>query len=154
MDKNCILQVEDEESDIVLLQHAMKSVGISYPLQVVTDGQEAVDYLSGSGRFTDRKTYPPPCLVLLDLKLPDRTGFDVLEWMRGQADLKTTAVIALTSSSHEDDIHRAYELGANSYVVKPMDNQERVEMVRRLKEWWLECNLFVGDERSPEKKAR
>jgi DNA-binding response OmpR family regulator len=87
-------------------------------------------------------------MVLLDLKLPKKNGLEVLEWIRGQAGLRTVAVIVLTSSPDARDARRAYELGANSYVIKPADLQKYAEFARRFKEWWLECNQFVaGDAR-------
>jgi CheY-like chemotaxis protein len=143
MARNCILQVEDEEADVLLLRYAFERAGIRDSVQVAPCGQEAVDYLSGVGRFADRQTYPLPNLVLLDLKLPDKHGLDVLEWMRQQAGLKRTVVIALTSSNQTADIERAYECGVNSYVVKAADNQKRLEFAQHLKGWWLEYNRFA-----------
>lgn len=143
MARRCILQVEDEETDVLLLRHAFQRAGVLQPVQVVTSGKEALDYLSGEGRFADRQAHPLPDLVLLDLKLPDKHGLEVLEWMRGQNQLKTTVVVALTSSNHETDIRRAYELGANSYVVKAADQQKRLEFAQHLKGWWLECNEYA-----------
>jgi CheY-like chemotaxis protein len=144
MARNCILQVEDEEADVLLLRYAFDRAGIGDTVQVAPCGKEAVDYLSGVGRFADREKYPLPNLVLLDLKLPDRDGLDVLKWMRETSELKRTVVIALTSSNHAADIERAYECGINSYVVKAADNQKRLEFARHLKGWWLEMNRFPG----------
>lgn len=138
-----ILQVEDDETDVLLLQHAFKKADINEPVHVVNDGREAIDYLSGKGRFADRNTYPLPRMVLLDLKLPETSGLEVLAWMRNKAMLKTTVVIALTSSNQDTDIRRAYELGANSYVVKPAGLEKRLEVVGHLKGWWLRCNQFA-----------
>jgi CheY-like chemotaxis protein len=116
---------------------------VAQPVQVVTRGQEAVEYLSGGGRFADRQTYPLPCLVLLDLELPDKHGLEVLEWMRAQPGLRTTVVIVLTSSNQAADVERAYELGVNSYVVKTADNQKQLALAQHLKGWWLGCNTFA-----------
>jgi len=143
MVNGCILQVEDEEADVFLLQHAFKKVGINESLQVVSDGRQAIDYLAGKGLFADREKYPLPALVLLDLKLPDRNGLEVLQWIRSEPGLRELVVIALTSSDHQTDITRAYELGINSYIVKPADNQKRLELVQVLKVWWLEWNRFA-----------
>ncbi len=142
MNRSCILHVEDEESDLLLLRLAFEQAGIALPLQVATDGQMAIDYLSGSGAWADRLKYPLPCLVLLDLKLPRKSGLEVLGWLRAQPLLRRIVVVVCTSAEHEHDIARAYELGANSYIVKPMDIAERNETARRLKAWWLECNRF------------
>jgi CheY-like chemotaxis protein len=148
MNNACILQVEDDENDVFFMKHAFKRAGITNLVQVVTDGQMAMDYLAGSGAFADRTAYPQPNMVLLDLKLPKKNGLEVLEWIRGQAGLRTVVVIVLTSSPNGQDARRAYQLGANSYVVKPGDLQKYAEFARRFKEWWLECNQFVaGDAR-------
>jgi CheY-like chemotaxis protein len=144
MTQRCILQVEDEETDVLLLQHAFRKAEIANRVHVATDAGGAVAYLSGTGQFADRKEYPVPCLVLLDLKLPDRNGLEVLQWLRSQPVLKAMVVIALTSSDHLVDIQRAYELGVNSYVIKPRDNQRRVELALHLKDWWLGCNQFAS----------
>lgn len=144
MSDTCILHVEDEECDIVLLKLAFEHAGITMPVQLATDGQRAIEYLSGAGPFADRTKYPLPCLVLLDLKLPRKSGFEVLEWMRAQPLLRRIVVVVCTSAEHEHDIARAYELGANAYIVKPMDIAERNETARRLKAWWLECNRFAA----------
>jgi len=143
MNDTCILHVEDEESDLLLLQLAFQDAGITFPLRVATDGQMAIDYLRGAGRFADREKFPLPCLVLLDLKLPRKSGFEVLQWMRAQPLLRRIAVIVLSSAEHERDIAQAYELGANSYILKPMDVAERVQTCRVLKDWWLGCNRFA-----------
>jgi CheY-like chemotaxis protein len=144
MAKRCILQVEDEETDVLLLRHAFQRAGVLQPVQVVTSGKEALEYLSGEGRFADRDVHPLPDLVLLDLKLPDKHGLEVLAWMRRQNQLKTTIVVALTSSNHQTDIRRAYELGVNSYVVKAADQQKRLEFAQHLKGWWLGCNEYAS----------
>jgi CheY-like chemotaxis protein len=143
MVQKCILQVEDEETDVLLLRHAFKKADIANPLFVASDGAEAISYLSGEGRFANRAEYPLPSLVLLDLKLPDKPGLAVLEWMRSQTHLKTIVVVAFTSSDYEGDIKRAYELGVNSYAVKPSDNDKRVQFALRLRDWWLSCNRFA-----------
>lgn len=144
MPNTSILQVEDEESDVLLLQHAFERAGISNPVFVASDGAEAMAYLAGEGRFADRAAYPLPSLVLLDLKLPDKHGLEVLAWIRNQSDLKTTVVVAFTSSDHSSDVKRAYELGVNSYAVKPGNNDKRVEFARHLRGWWLGCNKFAA----------
>jgi DNA-binding response OmpR family regulator len=139
----CILLVEDEPNDVLLLKIAFEEEGIDLPLQVVTDGQMAIDYLSGEGAFADRNEFPMPCLILLDLKLPRKSGFEVLEWIREQSAFRCIVVIVLTSAEHEQDVAQAYELGANSYVVKAMDIAHRNETTRFLKGWWLQCNRFA-----------
>src|SRR5580765_5095451 len=110
-----ILQVDDDANDIFMLQHAMKKVGVTNPLQVATNGQEAIDYLQGAGKFADREKFPFPYLVLLDLKLPYVMGLDVLRWIRQQPPTPMV-VIVLTASAEETDIASAYRLGANGFL--------------------------------------
>ncbi len=135
-----ILQVEDEEADITLVRFVCEQAGIANPLHAVTDGQMAIDYLSGTGDFGDRSRHPLPCLILLDLKLPKLTGLEVLAWLRQQPSLKHIVVIVFSSSAHPSDIRRAYDLGANSFVQKPPDLEPTLEIFQLLKAWWLSCN--------------
>ena len=135
-----ILLVEDEATDAFFFERAMKKAGVANPLRVATDGQQALDYLEGRGKFADRETYPLPCLIVLDLKMPGTTGFEVLERIRGQPDLRKLVVVVLTSSVSDDDIAKAYELGANAYLVKPPDSAELVNIVQAIKQFWLTHN--------------
>src|SRR5262249_50983793 len=114
-----ILIVEDEQSDVLLLRLALQKVGVINPMQVVTSGREALDYLEGTGKYSQRDMFPLPFLVLLDLKLPYVMGLDVLKWMRQKGQFKSTIVIALSSSKEGRDVAAAYEAGANAYLVKP-----------------------------------
>jgi CheY-like chemotaxis protein len=114
-----ILLVEDNEDDVFLMRRTLRAVDQPVNLQVVTDGQRAMDYLSGDGAYADRQLYPVPCLVLMDLKLPFVDGFEVIAWMRQQPSLKDIPVVVLTSSAETRDQNRAYALGAKSYLVKP-----------------------------------
>ena len=140
-----ILVVEDDENDVMFVKMAMKRSGVTNPIQVVTDGQQALDYFQGSGKFANRSQFPIPYLVLLDLKLPFVMGLDVLAWIREQAELKSTIVIVLTSSRHTEDIRMAYQLGANAYLVKPADLDALEEMMRTLKGFWLTQNVPSPD---------
>ena len=114
-----ILLVEDNEDDLFVMQRSLKLAEVANPLQVVTDGQMALDYLSGTGEYGDRERHPIPSMIFLDLKLPYVSGFEVLDWMRLQPDLCSVDVVVLTSSDEERDQTRAYALGARSYLVKP-----------------------------------
>src|SRR5262245_16271660 len=114
-----ILLVEDEETDVLILRMALKRSGLTHPLVVVHDGQAAVDYLSGNPPYADRLQHPLPALVLLDLKMPRMTGFEVLSWLSTRADLKHVLVVVLSSSCHNADIERARQLGASDYHIKP-----------------------------------
>lgn len=131
-----ILHVEDDPNDALLFQHACQKAGVSFKLQAVNDGDQAIAYLRGLDEFGDRRKHPFPQLVLLDLKMPRLSGFDVLTWLRNERLLERLPVIILTSSNHESDIKRAYELGANSYLVKPVGFDALVEVARAIHGYW------------------
>lgn len=133
-----ILLAEDEVNDVFLMERAFRKAKLLNPLKVVSDGEEAIAYLNGDGRFADRREFPLPILVLLDLKLPRRTGLDVLEWIRSQnSTLRRVPVVILTSSKQSVDVNRAYDLGANSYLVKPVDFDGLLSMVKALEMYWF-----------------
>ena len=111
MSNTCILQVEDDANDVFLLQRAFHEVAITNPVRVVTDGQMAVDYLAGAGRFANRNEFPLPGLVLLDLKLPHRSGREVLQWIRAQPSFRRVIVMVLTAGPYVGDVGLAYDLG-------------------------------------------
>ncbi len=136
-----ILLVEDEANDVFFMKHAFKELGILNPLHVAQDGMEAMDYLGGHGDYADRERFPLPCLTLLDLKLPRVMGLEVLKWMREQPGLKGLIVIVLTSSRLGPDLDRAYQLGANAYLVKPSSPKDLRKTVTGIKQFWLELNL-------------
>lgn len=127
-----ILHVEDDPNDTLLLQHACRKAGIVFDLQAVSDGDQAIAYLRGTEDFSDRNKYPMPQLILLDLKMPRVSGFDVLAWLRADDHFKKLPVVVLTSSNHDADIKRAYDLGAKSYLVKPVGFEALVELVKTL----------------------
>jgi CheY-like chemotaxis protein len=137
-----ILLVEDNEDDVFLMQRALKGARVINPLFVVEDGQEAVDYLGGAGKFADRETYPLPAIVFLDLKLPLISGHDVLAWVRRQKELESLVVIVLTSSNEASDLSRCYALGANSYLVKPPTPEQLEDLANAFRWYWLEYNSF------------
>ena len=134
-----ILLVEDDEDDLFFLQQAMQKAGVANPIQVASNGQEAIDYFKGTGRFADREEFPLPYLTLLDLKLPHVMGLDVLAWIRQQPEMAAIVVI-LSSSMDEADIATAYRLGANGYLVKPPDVNKLTEIARSIKDFWLTQN--------------
>jgi CheY-like chemotaxis protein len=137
-----ILLVEDESNDIVLVQRAFARANILNPLEIVRDGDEAVDYLGGTGSYGDRQQHPFPSIVLLDLKLPRRPGLDVLRWTRDRPGLKRMPIIILTSSRQNTEIDRAYELGANSFLVKPVTFEDLLNLIKVLKAYWLTLNEY------------
>jgi len=135
-----VLIVEDNENDVFFMKRALSTAGFTNPLVIAEDGQQALDYLGGVGKYADQMTFPVPTLIFLDLKLPVKRGLDVLAWLRQQSHLREVIVIVLTSSSEPADIHQAYRLGANSYLVKPATTQRLTDMARALKLYWLEFN--------------
>jgi len=135
-----VLLVEDDVNEVFLMQRAFQKAGLKNPLQVARDGQEAIDYLNHQGQFIDTMRYPSPALMLLDLKMPRKNGFEVLEWLRQQPGLKPLIVVVLSSSSLITDINRAYDLGANSYLVKPGDFDMLIQLVKTLDSYWLTLN--------------
>lgn len=135
-----ILLVEDEENDVVFMEMALEKAGLASAFQVAEDGQEAIDYLNGTGEFANRDQFPIPALVFLDLKLPKVMGMDVLQWIRDQTALDPVVVIILTSSQQRSDIQKACALGANSYLVKPSNPRGLDEIVDLVKRYWLQLN--------------
>src|SRR5678815_6079041 len=134
-----ILQVEDDPNDVFLFHHATKRVGLENPIQVASNGQEAIDYLHGAGKFANREQFPLPCLVLLDLKLPYVMGLDVLKWIRQQPG-PALIVVMLTASGEDADIAAAYRLGANAFLTKPSESRKLEDMVKAIKDFWLTHN--------------
>ena len=134
-----ILLVEDEESDVFLMRWALNRVAVMNPVHVANDGQEAIDYFDGAGRFANRNKFPLPCLVLLDLKLPYVMGLDVLKWIHQRPDV-AAIVIVLSSSAAKADIATAYRLGANGFLVKPTEVDQLLDMVKSIKDFWLTTN--------------
>ena len=136
-----ILQVEDDPNDVFFLKKAMTKVGMANPIQVATDGQQAIDYLRGAGRFADRGKFPFPSLVLLDVKLPYVMGLEVLKWIRQQR-RTSLPVVMLSASAQEADIVAAYRLGANAFLCKPSEASKFEEMVKSIKDFWLTHNTL------------
>lgn len=135
-----VLLVEDEETDAFFMKRGFSQAGISTPLQIVEDGQKALDYLSGTGAYANRDLYPSPCLILLDLKLPYVHGLEVLRWIRSRREFVTMSVLVLSSSCEERDIESAFQNGANAFLVKPSDPEELLDMIKSLGAFWLRHN--------------
>ncbi len=140
MSAGTILYVEDEPSDVLLLEACFSQLAVELTFRVAKDGQAAIDYLSGKGQFADRQQHPLPVLVLLDLNLPRKSGHEVLEWIRRQPALHTLPVIVFSASNRQLDVHQAYALGANAYLVKPSGYAELLELMKVLKAVWFEHN--------------
>ena len=140
IERYTILLVEDYPNDVILIKRAFGKASIANPIQVVEDGEEAIAYFTGEGHYSNREKYPLPLLILLDLKLPRKSGHEVLEWLRSQPGLRRLTVVVLTASQQINDINRAYELGANSYLVKPVTFDGLLDMVKTMNFYWLILN--------------
>src|SRR5882724_8819584 len=136
-DQAVILLAEDREDDIALIRKAFAKAFVQNPLYVVRDGDEAVAYLKGEGRYFNRDEYPLPDLLLLDLKMPRLDGFEVLRWIRQEAGMDSLRIIVLTSSESMADVNTAYQLGANSFLVKPLEFERFVETSKMFSRYWL-----------------
>jgi two-component system response regulator len=135
-----ILLVEDNPSDVALALHALKRYQIANNIEVLRDGAEALDFLFGTGAYAGRDTSIVPRVVLLDLKLPLVSGLEVLRKIKADPRTQTIPVVVLTSSREERDIVESYQLGVNSYIVKPVDFEQFSEAMRTLGMYWLLLN--------------
>lgn len=135
-----ILLVEDNPDDVLLIQRAFRKANLINPISAVDDGEKAIQYLSGAGEYADRSRHPLPVLVLLDLKLPRKSGHEVLAWIKQHPAFKRIPVVVLTSSTETVDINKAYDLGANSYLVKPVGFDDLFAMVKTLQPYWMIMN--------------
>jgi CheY-like chemotaxis protein len=135
-----ILFVEDNPDDILFLERVFAAAGAEVPLRVVKDGAGAIDYLIAQGKYADRTAYPLPAVILLDLKMPGASGLVVLRWLREQPMLRRLPVVMLTSSAQEEDIAQAYDLGVNSYVVKPSGLKQLTDVAKQIESYWLSLN--------------
>jgi CheY-like chemotaxis protein len=132
MVENLILLVEDCAEDASLVQVAFKKWGINNPIQVIPDGEQAVDYLAGNGSFSNRDSHPLPCLAILDLKLPTMSGFEVLQWIRARTGLENLPVVVLSGTKNLGDFDQAHRLGANACVVKSLDLTELYDLIQHI----------------------
>jgi CheY-like chemotaxis protein len=140
-EKQTILLVDDSDDDLVLMKHACQTAHFKASVKTVTNGEEAIAYLRGDGTFSNRDKFPLPTVMLLDLNMPKVDGFDVLTWVRTQPVLKRLTIIVLSASGRSEDVERAFDLGANSYLVKPPAMAGLIAMICCLRDW-LEYNHF------------
>jgi CheY-like chemotaxis protein len=148
-----VLLVDDREEDVMLIRRAFTQARVLNPVQVAWSGEEAMAYLSGSGKYANRAEFPLPGLVLLDIKMPGIDGFEVLRWIRQVSPYPTLRVVMLTSSELMRDVNTAYELGANSFLVKPLDFERFVEISQALSGYWLWMDRVPSPPATPEEKA-
>ncbi len=137
-----ILLVEDDASDVFLLQRALSKAQITNQLTVVNNGEEGLAYLKGEGRFADRAKHPFPGMVLLDIKMPRLDGLELLSIIRSDPQLRRLVVIMLSSSGEQRDVNRAFELNANSYLVKPGKLDGMTQILETVKNYWLGMNQY------------
>ena len=133
-----ILLAEDLEDDAGIIQYIFKKAGVSNPVMVVPDGAEAIAYLGGDNHYADRAKFPLPVVLLLDLKMPKRSGFEVLEWCKTRPDLKDLLVIVLSGHHDLGAVNRAYALGAHSFLVKPCNVEDIRNLTKTFKGYWVE----------------
>ena len=131
------LYAEDNPCDAELMQRTFFKAGMDNDLQIVRDGAEAIDYLSGTGKYSDREKYPIPLMLLTDLKMPIKSGFQLIHWVRDHPEFTRMPVVVLTVSRHDPDIQRAYRLGANSFLIKPPTVAKLNALMNNLNSYWL-----------------
>jgi CheY-like chemotaxis protein len=149
-----ILLADDSDDDVTMFRRAFRRAGFQNPIQVVSHGEDAVAYLKGEGRFANRSEYPLPALLLLDLKMPRKNGFEVLQWLREEISLRSLIVVVLTTSDAVQDINRAYRLGANSFLTKPLSTGEFDQMLDAMHRYWMLFNRPPETRRAASGKDR
>ena len=132
-----VLHIDDDPNDTELLRAATRRAKTQFNLHNVEDGESAMAYLNGAGRYADRSLYPIPALILLDLKMPRVTGLEILRWIREHPECGQLPVVVLSGSELHEDIRQAYEKGANSYLVKPLGFEALVDLVKNVNAVWL-----------------
>lgn len=137
-----ILLVEDDANDILFVQRAFRQANLTNAIHIVKDGEQAIDYLIGNNQYANRDLYPIPVLILLDLKLPRLSGLEVLQWIKKHPSLRRIPVVVLTSSKENIDVNRAYDIGANSYLVKPVKFDTLTQMIEIIDAYWIKLNQY------------
>ena len=140
-ERQTILLVDDSENDLRLMRVGFEKAEFNNPLQTARNGEEAITYLKGEGVYGDRNQYPLPAVMLLDLNMPMKNGFDVLHWVRTQPSLQRVSIVILTASMRTEDVKQAFELGAHSFLVKPATIEKLGAVLRCLRDW-LQINHF------------
>ena len=140
LDAHTLLLVEDSPDDAFFLEYELKKTGIKAQVRVVQDGQEALDYLTGRGKYADRSEFPVPTVLLLDLKLPKVSGLEVLKELKADPRTRAVPVVVMTSSREQRDMVEGYQLGVNSYIQKPIDFGDFQTVIKDLGYYWLVVN--------------
>jgi CheY-like chemotaxis protein len=131
------LYAEDDEDHAELMRRAFERAGMESELRMVPSAEEAIRYLSGTGPYGDREKFPAPLMLMTDLKMPGKSGFQLMRWVREHPEHKRMPMVVLTSSRHDPDIQRAYAVGANSFLIKPPTVQKLTALIENLKSYWL-----------------
>jgi CheY-like chemotaxis protein len=148
-DHAIILVAEDDEDYVLLIKQVFAKAHIPNPVHVVWNGEEAIAYLKGEGKYANRDEYPLPDIFLLDLKMPRINGFEVLKWVRQQPGFASLRILVLTSSDAIRDVNEAYQLGANSFLVKPLDFQDFTHLSRLIADFWFKASRAPETYRPP-----
>lgn len=136
-----ILVVDNDENELLLIQRALRKSGVTGPIRALASGNEAIRYLLGEGKYSNRSDYPYPTFILTDLKMPDGDGFDVLYYLKSNPEFSVIPIVVLSGSKDPDDIKTAYRLGASSFHLKPNGYEELVRLLRLLYGYWMECEV-------------
>jgi CheY-like chemotaxis protein len=139
----CVLVVDDSENDLLLMRRAFKKAEFDAPFRTVTGGDNAISYLSGDGEFSDRDKFPLPTVMLLDLNMPGTSGFEVLRWVRNHQQFRRMCVVILSASMRKEDVETSFDLGANSFLVKPADLLDLINLMKNLRDW-IHVDQFAG----------
>ena len=142
-----VLVAEDNPDDALLLRRALDKAGIIARVKVVADGEEMLLYLQGRGAYANRSSSPLPSLIILDLKMPRKSGLEVLQWINENPDVAVVPTIVLSASNLEKDVRAAYNLGANTYFVKPTTFEELVETMRMVEKYWKKAMKVRPEEK-------
>lgn len=140
-----IVIVDDDPNDLLFIDRAFRKIGVSSPIHLLRDGQEAIDYMMGEGKFSDRNKYEYPTFISTDLKMPRADGFDVLKHLKINPDWAIVPTVILTSSRDPDDIKKAYKMGASSYHVKPNSYEALHDLLKVLHDYWMTCEVPAVD---------
>lgn len=144
-----ILIVDDIDNDALLLKLMLKRAGIGNPVKILDDGVQAIAYLGGDGDYADRKKHPLPAVLLLDIKMPMVSGYEVLEWLQGRPELKPILVIALSGWAQMTDVNRAYQLGAQSFLSKPFTVGDLANLQKDFPNYWMKSPESGSDGKGP-----
>lgn len=140
-----ILVADDDEDDRLMARDALDEAGLPHELRFVEDGEELLDYLRGRGRYAEPGSAPRPGLILLDLNMPRKDGREALAEIKGDPDLRKIPVVVLTTSRTDEDVERTYQLGGNSFIVKPVSFESLVEIMKTLGRYWFRVVELPSD---------